>query len=113
LNVSASVTRVDADDDLGLVGQLVQQAHLDVGVEAGQDAGGVVIEDQLAAELQVELVVEASDALQNRFGLLFEVLLVVERHAVGLHAPSSGVCVPPGTCQRPVNISGSWPVAAA
>jgi len=73
----------------------------------------VVIEEQLAAELQVELVIEASDALQDRFGLLFEVLLVVERHAVDLHAPSSGICFPPGTCQQPVNISGSWPVAAA
>ena len=53
------VAGIDAEDDVGLVLQLLQQAHLDVGVEAGQDAGGVVVVEQLAAELQVELVVEA------------------------------------------------------
>ena len=51
------VAGVDAEQDVGLVLELLEQPHLDVGVEAGQDAGGVIVEEQLAAELQVELVV--------------------------------------------------------
>ncbi len=52
--------RVDADDDLGLVLELLQQADLDVGVVAGQDAGGVEVEGDLAAELEIELAADAA-----------------------------------------------------
>ena len=64
------VPRVDAQDDVGLVRQVGQEAHLHVRVIAGQHPRGVVVEDQLAAELQVELAAEALHALED-LGVLF------------------------------------------
>jgi hypothetical protein len=36
------------------------------------------IEDNLAAELQIQLIIEASDAVQNGGGLFRQIFLVVE-----------------------------------
>jgi hypothetical protein len=71
------VAGVDAQDDFGLVLELMEQAHLDVGVVAGQDAGGVEVEEELAAEFQEELVGGAR-AFEDAGGLLAQVALVVE-----------------------------------
>ena len=45
----------------------------------------MVVEDELAAELQVQLVAEALDPLEDFRCLLPEVLLVVEADAWGCH----------------------------
>jgi len=72
------VAGVDADHDLGLVAQLLEELHLHVGVETRQHARGVVVEEQFAAKLEVELAVEALHALENRRALLFKITFVVE-----------------------------------
>ena len=72
------VPGVNAQDDVDLVLQLLEEAHLDVGIVARQDPRRVVVVEELAAELQEELVAELPDALEDRGGLLRKVLLVVE-----------------------------------
>ena len=68
----------NADDDVDLVLELLQQLDFRVGVETGKDARGVEIADQFAAELQIELVAELGGPFQNRVGLFFQILLAVE-----------------------------------
>ena len=55
---SLDVPGIDAEQDVGLVLELLDQPHLHIRIVAGKDAGGVVVEQQLSAELEVELVVE-------------------------------------------------------
>ena len=55
----------DDDDDLGLLLELQQHLQLGVRLKARQHAGGVVVVEQLAAKLEVELVVELCDALPD------------------------------------------------
>ena len=49
--------------------KLQEDAALRVALEAGQNAAGVHVVEQLASELEVELVVELADALQYLFAL--------------------------------------------
>ena len=80
--LALDVAGVDAEQDVGLVLELLEEPHLDVGIEAGQDPGGVVVEEELAAELEVELAGEAAHALEDGSLLLFEVGGVVESDGV-------------------------------
>ena len=87
----ADVGGVDAEYDLGLVAELLQQADLGVGLEARQHAGGVQVVEQLAAKLEVQFVAELADALADGLGLLSDIQIVVK--AYGVHvASSSFVC---------------------
>ena len=63
--------------------ELLQQAHLDVGIEAGQHAGGVVVEEQLAAELEVELVVEGWTRSRMAAVCSLQILFVVKTYGLG------------------------------
>ena len=76
------VAGVDAEDDFGLVPELVEEAHFHVGIVAGQHAGGVVVEEELAAELQEQLVV-AADAFEDAGGLFAQIEVVVESDGGG------------------------------
>ena len=68
----------DDDDDLGLVLQLQQHLQLGVRLETGQHTGGVVVIEQLAAEFQIQLVVELCDPLADVLGLHLQVFVVVK-----------------------------------
>ena len=78
---------VDDDDDLHVVHQLLEHADLGVGLETGQHARGMVVVEQLAAELQVQLAAELVDAVADVLGLQRDVLVVVESLAHGRGAP--------------------------
>jgi len=69
---------VNAENQVGVVFQLLQQAHFHVGVVAGEYSRRVVVKEQLAAEFKVEFVVETLDPLHDFRGLLFQILLVVK-----------------------------------
>ena len=83
------VVRVDGDDDLGVVDEALQHADLGVGFEAGQHARGMVVVEELAAELQIELAAELVDAVADVLCLQRDVLVVVESYAHGSAAPLS------------------------
>ena len=72
------VARVDAEEEVGLAAELLEELHLDVRIVAGQDPGGVVVEEELAAEFDVELVREAAHPVEDGFLLLLQVMGVVE-----------------------------------
>ena len=72
------VLSVDDDNDLGLILQLQQHLQLGIGLEAGQHAGGVVVIEQLAAEFQIQLVVELRDPLPDVLRLHLQVFVVVK-----------------------------------
>ena len=105
---------IDTDQDLRAVPEALQQPDLGGGMEAGEDAGGVEVLDQLAAELEVELVVEEVRSFEDVAGLLFEIELVVEarlahaapstQNACGAIAVDAGqeAKAPPGRARRPV-----------
>ena len=76
--VFLNVVRVDRDDDLHIVAQLLEHADLAVGLEAGKHARGVVVVKELAAELQVQLAAELADALADMRGLHGKVFVVVK-----------------------------------
>ena len=82
----SKILGVDGDDDLDLVGQLAQHAHLVVGGETGQDARGVHVVNQLAAELQVELPAELTAPLGDMARLHLDVTITIKTDAV--HASS-------------------------
>ena len=60
---------MDADDDVRAGGEVLQQLHLDVWIEAGQDARGMEIADEFAAEFQIQPLSGRADALHDVFGL--------------------------------------------
>ena len=74
----------DDDDDLGLLLELQQHLQLGVRLKARQHAGGVVVVEQLAAKLEVELVVELCDALPDVLGLHLKVFRVVKAFFHGM-----------------------------
>jgi len=78
------VAGINAEDDFDLVTELLQQTHLHVGVETRQDARRVKVEQELAPELQIELVVETLDPFQDSGRLFRKILVVVERQTVSL-----------------------------
>ena len=65
--VLLDVARADRDDDLRLLLQLEQHFHLSIRLKARQDARGVIVVKELAAELEIELAAEAVDPLENFF----------------------------------------------
>ena len=77
------VVGVDGDDDLHLIYQALEHGDLGIGLEAGEHAAGMVVVEELAAELQVELAAELLDAFLDALGLQADVLLVVEPGAHG------------------------------
>ena len=75
----------DNDDDFCVVLHLAQHANLAVGREAGQHAARVVVVEQLAAELKVQLAAEMRDALLDVRRLGRNVFVVVKSDF--LHIP--------------------------
>ena len=69
---------VDRDEDLFLVLHLQQHLDFAVRLEAREDAAGVVVVKELAAELQIELAAELVDPLHDAFRLHFCVLVVIK-----------------------------------
>ena len=80
------VLGVDGDDDLDLVGQFSQHAHLVVGRETGQNTRGVHVVDQFATELQIQLSAEFASSLGDVSRLHLDVLITIKTDA--MHASS-------------------------
>ena len=78
--VGDDILGADDDDDLGLVFQLQQHLQLGVRLKARQHAGSVVVIKQLAAKLQVELVVKLGDPLPDMRRLHGKVFVVVKSY---------------------------------
>ena len=64
---------MDADDDVRFGGKVLQKLHFDVRIEAGQDARGMEVADELAAKLQIEPLAGIDDALHDVLGLFLKV----------------------------------------
>ena len=80
------VLRADDDDDLGLLLELQQHLQLGVRLKARQHAGGVVVVEQLAAELQIQLAAKLGPPRRDMLRLQLQVLVVVESD-LHLHDP--------------------------
>ena len=75
------VLGADCDYRLGLVPELHQHPDLAVRHEAGKRPGCVVVVEELASELQIQLASGAADAFADVLGLRAEIEVVVEtRH---------------------------------
>ena len=75
---SLDVSGVDAYDHINLVLQRLEDTHLHAGFEAGKHTGGVVVEKQLAAALDIEFPVTVLNPLKDVTGLLPEVFVIVK-----------------------------------
>ena len=62
---------------------LLQHADLAVGLESGQHTRGMVVIEQLAAELQIQLAAELADPLADMLSLQSQVFIVIETDAHG------------------------------
>ena len=78
--VVLDIARVYNDDDLNIRADILEHLELTVGLVAGQDARGVVIVEELAAELKIELSAEVLYASAYLLRLLFDIKVVVESH---------------------------------
>ena len=83
------VVGVDGDDDLHVVLHRLQHGDLRVRLEAGQHARGMVVVEELTAELEIELAAKLLDPLADTLGLQLDVLVVVESFAHGRHSFAS------------------------
>ena len=80
------IAGVDGNEDLRIAAELLQHTDLTVRLKAGQHTGGVIIVEQLAAELQIELAAELIDPLTDLLRLQGQIFFVVESffHALSL-----------------------------
>ena len=78
--VVLDVARVDDNDYLNIRADILEHLQLAVGLEAGQDARGMVVVEELAAELKIELAAELLDAFAYLLGLLLDIKVVIESH---------------------------------
>ena len=74
------IARVDDNDYLNIRADIFEHLQLAVGLEAGQDARGMVVVEELAAELKIELAAEFLDAFAYLLGLLLDIKVVIESH---------------------------------
>ena len=72
------MARADRDDDLRLILQLEQHFHLPVRLKARQDARGVIVVKELAAELEIELAAEGVHALEDPLRLQTQILFKIK-----------------------------------
>jgi hypothetical protein len=101
---------IDAQQDVGLVLELSNESHLDVGVVPRQDPGGMKIVEELPAEFQIQFVVEALDPLEDFPGLLFDIPFVVKTLMVShgevivlsCRVEGTFLCLGPLSCPDPV-----------
>ena len=61
------VSRIDGNEDFGLVSHLKEHTELAVRCKAGQDPGGVVVVKKLSSEFQIQLVSEFPNTLFDVF----------------------------------------------
>ena len=81
--VALDVVGVDRDDDLCVICQGHEHANLGIRLEPGQHARGMVVIEELAAELEVELAAKLGNAFSNARGLHLDIHVIVES---GTHA---------------------------
>ena len=81
----------DGDDDLRLVLHLQQHFHLAVRLKTRQNARGMVVVEQLAAEFKVQLASEFCYSLSYVARLLAHVFFVVEAYHIHNHQPIHSV----------------------
>ena len=72
------IRRIDRHDDLSLILELAEHSDLGVGFKPGKHSGGVIIVEQLAAELQIKLAAKLRNALSDVFRLCLEILVVIK-----------------------------------
>lgn len=78
------VEGADAEDDFEFVFELDEGFDFAAGVEAGEDARGVEVVEDFAAEFEVELVAEIADYFVDAGGLELDVAVVIEAVHVAL-----------------------------
>jgi hypothetical protein len=76
--VFLDVVRVDRDDNLDIVGDALEHAELAVRLKTRQYTTRMIVIEQLAAKLQIELAAKLRDALFNMSGLQLDIFRVVE-----------------------------------
>ncbi len=81
------VTRINGDNDFGLVLDFFEHADFTVGRKARQHAGCVMVIEQFSAKFQVKFSAEFRDALGNFFGLRLEVRFVIKTYFKHLFLP--------------------------
>ena len=62
-----NISRIDDDDNLGLVGQLKEHTQLTVRGKARKHPGGVEIVKEFAAEFQIQLIAKFPNPLFDVF----------------------------------------------
>ena len=73
-----NVPGADDDDDLRLVCKLFEEAQFAVGLETGQNPGGMIVVKKLSAEFQIKFSSEFVNPLTDVGGLHVKVFVVVK-----------------------------------
>ena len=76
--VLLDVAGIDDDHDLRVILQLTQHADLTIRLKARKHTGCMVIIEQLAAELEIELAAKLRNTLTDMLRLHLEVLIIIE-----------------------------------
>lgn len=77
------ITGEDAEEEIGLVLELLEKSHFHIRVEPGQDPGRVIVEEDFPAELKVEFIIELPDPVPDGRRLFFQIALAVEPDLFG------------------------------
>ncbi len=68
---------MEAEEDIGFFAERLEEADFGVGVEAGQNAGGVVVEEKFSAEFQVEFR-KSAEPVENGGSLFRQVSFTIK-----------------------------------
>ena len=90
--VLLQVSGVDRHDKLRLILEFLQQLDFCVDVKTRQNARSVIVVEQLAAKLKIQLAAEAVDTFKNGLGLLFYVQCVVKTDLHKCYLQKAEIC---------------------
>ena len=74
------VAGIEADNDLSLVSEVFQKAHLDIGIKAGKASCRMIVENQLAAKFEIKFIVVPFYTFSDRGGLFAQISFVIEAY---------------------------------
>ena len=91
--ISLNITGINTHNDVDFVLQLLQQAHLHIGIESRQNPGSMVIIQNFSSAFQIEFIVEPAHPVEYSNRLLLKVFLVIKTNVIRIFHLCCSYCL--------------------